>query len=86
MIQQNEKKIKYKRKFLIQRSMLIIQTSSQVLWEAFNNIVIICKNSHIYISPLSIAKYSFIQCSELGQRRVNEPAHHRIQNGLSSLY
>ena len=78
MIQQNEKKIKYKRKFLIQRSMLIIQTSSQVLWEALNNIVVICKNSHIYIS--------FIQCSELGQRRVNEPAHHRIQNGLSSLY
>lgn len=47
---------------------LLIQTSSRLLWHTFRYTAFTC--SHIY-TPLFIARYSFIQLSELNQSGVN---------------
>ena len=64
---------------------LLNQTPSLLLWEAFSHVVINSQKLlvHIY-SPLSIAMYSFLQLSELGQCRVKKLAQgftrqHRIR-------
>ena len=50
---------------------LFTQTSSWLLWEASSHTLqLMCKGCSYTYPPLSIAKYSFIQLSELEQCRV----------------
>ena len=52
---------------------LLIPTPSQLLCEAFSHAAITVRRLFRY-PPLSVARYSFIQLSELEQRRMNEIA------------
>ena len=50
---------------------LFTQTPSRLLWEASSHMLqLICKGCSYTYPPLSIARYSFIQLSELEQCRV----------------
>ena len=52
------------------------QTQSRLLWEAPNHMLQLMREGCSYTFPsLSIARYSFIQLSELEQRRVKKLAH-----------
>ena len=52
---------------------LFIPAPTRLLWEAFSHAAY-CAKTSITFSPLSIARWSFIQLSELGRRGVNESA------------
>ena len=52
---------------------LFTQTPSQLLWEASSHMLQLMREGCAYTyPPLSIARYSFIQPSELEQCRVNK--------------
>ena len=52
---------------------LLIATPTRLLWEAFNHAGITARRPFTYvIPPLSTARCSFIQLSELGHRRGNK--------------
>ena len=54
---------------------LFTQTPSRLLWEAASHMLQLMREGYSYsYTPLFIARYSFIQLSELEQRRVNKPA------------
>ena len=55
---------------------LFTQTPSQLLWEASSHMLQLMRECCSYTyPPLSIARYSFIQLSELEQCRVKKLAH-----------
>ena len=54
---------------------LFTQTPSRLLWEAFSHMLQLMREGSSYTyPPLSIARYSFIQLSELEQCRVKKIA------------
>ena len=53
---------------------LFIPTPSRLLWEAFSHATITARRPFVHISTCAVARYSFIQLSELWQCGMNEIA------------
>ena len=53
---------------------LFTQTPSRLLWEASSHMLQLMHEGSYTYPPLSMARYSFIQLSELEQCRVKKPA------------
>ncbi len=53
---------------------LSVPAPTRLPWEAFSHAAIMRKDYSLTFPPLSIARYSFIQLTELGRRGENENA------------